>query len=70
MSGNRFSVRARTFVLAAGAIETARLLLVSTDSQKSGIGNSHDLVGRYFMEHPDVAAGYLIPDPKLDLSVI
>ena len=68
LSGNRFSVRARTFVLAAGAIETARLLLVSTDSQPAGIGNSRDLVGRYFMEHPDVAVGYLIPDPKLDRS--
>ena len=68
LSGNRFSVRARTFVLAAGAIETARLLLVSRDSQPAGIGNNRDLVGRYFMEHPDIAVGYLIPDPKLDRS--
>jgi choline dehydrogenase-like flavoprotein len=68
LSGNRFSVHARTFVLAAGAIETARLLLVSRDSQPAGIGNNRDLVGRYFMEHPDVAAGYLIPDPGLDRS--
>ena len=68
LSGNRFSVHARTFVLAAGAIETARLLLVSRDSQPAGIGNSRDLVGRYFMEHPDVAVGYLIPDPELDRS--
>jgi choline dehydrogenase-like flavoprotein len=68
LSGNRFGVQARTFVVAAGAIETARLLLVSRDSQPSGIGNNRDLVGRYFMEHPDVAAGYLIPDPKFDRS--
>lgn len=68
LSGNRFGVRARTFVLAAGAIETARLLLVSRDSQPAGIGNNRDLVGRYFMEHPDVAVGYLIPDPELDRS--
>jgi choline dehydrogenase-like flavoprotein len=66
LAGNRFSVRARTFVLAAGAIETARLLLVSRDSQPTGIGNNRDLVGRSFMEHPDVAVGYLIPDPELD----
>jgi choline dehydrogenase-like flavoprotein len=66
LSGNRFSVRARTFILAAGAIETARLLMVSRDSQPAGIGNSRDLVGRCFMEHPDAAVGYLIPDPKLD----
>ena len=66
--GNRFSVHARTFVLAAGAVETARLLLVSRDSRPAGIGNDRDLVGRSFMEHPDVAAGYLIPDPGLDRS--
>ena len=68
LSGNRFGVHARTFVLAAGAIETARLLLVSSDSQPAGIGNNRDLVGRYFMEHPDVAVGYLIPNPGLDRS--
>ena len=66
LSGNRFGVPARTFVIAAGAIETARLPLVSRDSQPAGIGNSRDLVGRSFMEHPDVAVGYLTPDPQLD----
>jgi hypothetical protein len=25
-------------------------------------------VGRHFMEHPDAAVGYLIPDPELDRS--
>jgi choline dehydrogenase-like flavoprotein len=68
MSGNRFGVHARTFVLAAGAIETARLLLVSRDNEPAGIGNSRDLVGRSFMEHPDVAVGYLVPNPELDRS--
>ena len=66
LTGNRFSVRARTFVVAAGTIETARLLLVSRGDQRHGIGNGHGLVGRYFMEHPDVAVGFLAPDPRLD----
>jgi len=66
LSGARFSVRARTFVVAAGTIETARLLLASRGDQPAGIGNGHGLVGRYFMEHPDVAVGFLVPDPKLD----
>jgi choline dehydrogenase-like flavoprotein len=68
ISGSPFSVRARTFILSAGAIETARLLLVSSDSASTGIGNKSDLVGRCFMEHPDAAVGYLLPDPKLDQS--
>jgi choline dehydrogenase-like flavoprotein len=66
LSGNRFQVKADTFVLAAGAIESARLLLVSNDVQRPGIGNEHDLVGRYFMEHPDLEVGVLLPSPELE----
>ena len=46
LSGPRFRVEARVFVLATGGVENARLLL------SSDIGNSADLVGRFFMEHP------------------
>jgi len=44
-------VQARHFVLACGAIENARLLLASDDVEPNGIGNAHDQVGRFFMEH-------------------
>jgi len=45
------------FVLAAGGIETARLLLSSTSAAwPAGTGNGHGLVGRFFMEHPHVDA--------------
>jgi choline dehydrogenase-like flavoprotein len=67
LDGNRFKVEADRFVLAAGAIENARLLLVSDDVYPAGIGNEHDLVGRYFMEHPDAEVGMLIPSPGADL---
>ncbi len=45
-------IRARVFVLAAGGIENARLLLLSNRVFPAGIGNSRDLVGRFFMDHP------------------
>ena len=45
-------VQSKHFVLACGAIENARLLLISDDVESNGVGNSKDQVGRYFMEHP------------------
>ncbi|MEZ4656264.1 MAG: GMC family oxidoreductase [Caldilineaceae bacterium] len=46
-------VRAATVVVACGAVESARLLLLSTaPNHRQGIGNHHDLVGRFFNEHP------------------
>jgi choline dehydrogenase-like flavoprotein len=49
--GKTISVRAKCFVLACGAIETARLLLVSHDRHPNGIGNTHDQVGRHYQSH-------------------
>lgn len=65
LGGRRFGVKAKVFVIATGAIEAARLLLLSTVTQPTGIGNGHDLVGRYFMEHPDLTVGLLEPDAAL-----
>lgn len=56
LSGRKGQIRARCFVLAAGTIENARLLLLS------GIGNEHDMVGRCFMEHPHVTVATLTSD--------
>ncbi|EQB10729.1 FAD-dependent oxidoreductase [Sphingobium lactosutens] len=56
-SGERIKVRARHYVLAAGGIENARLLLASTSVMPTGIGNAHDWVGRCFMEHPHARGG-------------
>ena len=52
LDGRRATIRAKVVVLACGGIENPRLLLVSDDVVAAGIGNSHDLVGRFFMEHP------------------
>jgi choline dehydrogenase-like flavoprotein len=51
LQGGKFTVRARRYVLATGGLEVARLLLASRNVQSAGIGNSHDLVGRYYMCH-------------------
>jgi choline dehydrogenase-like flavoprotein len=50
--GRRFRVSASRFVLAAGGLENPRLMLASTGSQPAGIGNQHDNVGRYYLDHP------------------
>ena len=48
---HKFFVTARSYVLAAGGLENVRLLLNSDDVNRGGIGNSADLVGRFYMSH-------------------
>jgi choline dehydrogenase-like flavoprotein len=57
LNGRKMSIKAKLFVLATGAIENARLLLASNESDPKGIGNGNDLVGRYFMDHPRLLTG-------------
>lgn len=52
LEGKRGTVYARSFVLCCGGIENARLLLLSNSVMKQGLGNTRDLVGRFFMDHP------------------
>ncbi len=66
LAGNQFTVSARLYVIAAGGIETPRLLLLSNKVQTAGLGNQHDLVGRFFMEHLHLWSGIFVPsDPGL-----
>ena len=55
-----FASRARATVLAIGGLETARLLLASRDVAPAGIGNEHDVVGRYYMCHIAGNVGTLV----------
>jgi choline dehydrogenase-like flavoprotein len=57
LSGTDVTFRAKTFVLAAGGIENARLLLESRRQQANGLGNRYGLVGRYFQDHPRIFNG-------------
>ena len=64
-----FQVKARRFVLALGGIENARVLLASRSQQPTGIANGHDVVGRYFMEHPHYySSAALLHPPALNLA--
>jgi choline dehydrogenase-like flavoprotein len=46
---------ARIFVVAAGAVETPRLLLLSSSREfPQGLANRSGLVGKFFMSHPTV----------------
>lgn len=63
-AGTRFSIPARIVVLAAGAIETPRLLLNSRDKYAAeGVANEHGQVGRHFMETLAWDAAATLPEP-------
>jgi choline dehydrogenase-like flavoprotein len=51
LGGKALTAEAKQFVLAVGGLEVARLLLASRDVQTRGIGNTRDVVGRYYMCH-------------------
>ena len=59
LNGNRLIVNAKHYVLAMGAIQNSRMLLANNKQQRTGLGNNNDLVGRYFMEHPEVKTGQI-----------
>ena len=59
-AGTRLIVEANAVILAAGGLENPRILLASNHLQESGLGNQHDLVGRFFMEHPHARGGRVV----------
>lgn len=65
LTGRNLRVVADRYVIAAGGIETARLLLASA-RDRGGIGNANDLVGRGFCEHGQNTLGLAVLDRSLD----
>jgi choline dehydrogenase-like flavoprotein len=52
-SGARLRVPCRAVVLAAGAVNSAQILLESTSPEfPEGLGNRHGVLGRYLHDHP------------------
>jgi choline dehydrogenase-like flavoprotein len=60
LGGRRLDVEADIFVVCCGGIETARLLLASDRYSDGGLGNGHDLVGRFFQDHPGFLVGPVV----------
>ncbi len=60
-NGQRKRVQAQAFVLAAGGMETTRLLLAA-DPEGRGLGNASDHLGRYYACHFENVFGKLIPN--------
>ena len=70
LQGNKFFVSARLFVVATGGIENARLLLLSNNIQKAGLGNQYDLVGRFFADHVLLKLGLiLLSEPNISTTL-
>jgi choline dehydrogenase-like flavoprotein len=74
IDGTTKIARARQYVIACGGIESPRLLLLSSSERfPNGVGNTHDMVGRGFNEHPNVsfttsithAWGTIVPTNKI-----
>jgi choline dehydrogenase-like flavoprotein len=59
--GRRLSFAADLVVLAQGGLHNPQLLLASTAQHPNGIGNVHDVVGRYYMDHPLLFGGTFTP---------
>jgi choline dehydrogenase-like flavoprotein len=63
-AGKIVSVKAQHYVLATGGLEATRLLLVSNDVHRGGIGNDRDLVGRFYLSHMTGDVGEVLFTPK------
>jgi choline dehydrogenase-like flavoprotein len=64
--GREHRQAARQFVVAAGGVETPRLLLLSADADRGhpdGLANGSGWVGRGFMDHLFVGAGGRLDEP-------
>src|SRR5688500_17191170 len=58
------------YVLACGGLENPRLLLASNRVARDGLGNRHDLVGRFYTDHAFLFTGWFEPArPDLDRSL-
>ncbi|NEP19360.1 MAG: GMC family oxidoreductase [Leptolyngbya sp. SIO4C1] len=65
LSQKALKIKARKYVLAGGALNTTRLLMVSDRQRPGGLGNHSGLLGRFYMGHlsGDIAAIHFTTPP-------
>lgn len=63
------TIDAKVFILCAGGIENARLMLEFNQKFNNKLGNQHSNVGRYFMDHPIIRPAILYPNKQKDFSL-
>jgi choline dehydrogenase-like flavoprotein len=66
LTGRQAVARGRFYVLAAGGLQTTRLLMASNDVHPDGIGNASGHLGRWYMGHVEtrVARMHLTTPPE------
>ncbi len=66
-TGGEITIPCRAVVVAAGAVNTAEVLLASSSADfPNGLGNTHGVLGRYLHDHP---LGKLVIDLEKPMSV-
>jgi choline dehydrogenase-like flavoprotein len=65
VDGEELYVEAEVFILAAGGIENAHILLLNSGERKANLANNRSVIGQYFQEHFHVLAGRVrIPNAR------
>jgi len=64
LRNNRFTVKAKVVIVAAGGLESARLLMLSDAVHRCGIGNAHDRLGRHYISHISGDLGEVKFEPR------
>lgn len=62
--GSTLAIRARETIIAAGAIESTRLLLLADRQHDGRLFAPHDILGRYFHDHLSVRVGTVVPTDR------
>lgn len=68
-AGKTHKVSAKIFVFACAGIQNARILLAANKQAPKGLGNDNDVVGRYFMEHPELKSAELWLNKESSLNL-